>query len=75
MSVISKAEAEAYMNRWTAVREVELEELRNTSISEKLRQTEVLMQAAREWGLPLRDADEETKVREIWNRLREVLHE
>jgi hypothetical protein len=58
MASISPAEAHAYFKRWELVKEVELAELRRTSMDTKLRQLSALMASRSLFGLePERESD------------------
>jgi len=73
MAAVTPAEAQAYCNRWALVKEIELIELRRTSMDTKLRQLSALM-ASR--GLFSVDPERENGVqlvRDRWDRLRQVL--
>ncbi len=73
MAPITPAEAEAYFKRWELVKEVELAELRRTSMDTKLRQLSALM-ASR--GLLAVDPERESGtqlVRDRWARLWQAL--
>ena len=72
MAALTPAEARAYFKRWELVKEMELAELRRTSMATKLQQLSALM-ASR--GLFAADPDRESDiqlVRERWMRLRQV---
>jgi hypothetical protein len=47
---ISAADARAYLDRWTSVNEMEVMELRNTSMETKLRQLTSLMASREAFG-------------------------
>jgi hypothetical protein len=73
MAAITPAEARAYLKRWELVREIELIELRRTSMDVKLRQLSALM-ASR--GLFGEDPERENGVqlvRDRWACLRRAL--
>jgi hypothetical protein len=73
MAAITPAEAQAYCNRWESVKEIELIELRRTSMDIKLRQLSALM-ASRD--LFVVDPDRESGVqlvRDRWALLRQAL--
>ena len=73
MAAITPAEARAYLKRWELVREIELIELRRTSMDVKLRQLSALM-ASR--GLFGEDPERENgvqRVRDRWACLRRAL--
>ncbi|MBI3995337.1 MAG: hypothetical protein HY349_05110 [Nitrospirae bacterium] len=52
--------------------EAERKELRGTSAADKLRQLSVLMESVRQLGWTRLLAEEETVVRDRWNRLRKA---
>ena len=73
MAAIAPAEAQAYVKRWELVRQMELIELRRTSMDVKLRQLSALM-ASR--GLFGEDPERENGVqlvRDRWACLRRAL--
>jgi hypothetical protein len=67
---MTKTEARAWMNRWKRVNKFERDELRQTSLEEKLRQLAALMFSCDEFGWTDRLAAESTVVRERWQKLR-----
>lgn len=70
MPPITSEEARAYFERWAIVRNLEIEELRRTSMETKLQQLASLMASRLAFGPePDRERDVEV-VRERWNRLR-----
>lgn len=72
---ISKAEAEAYFQRWTQVEAIEIAELLRTSMQTKLQQLASLMESRALFGQdPQRDEQIE-QVRDRWARLRKALNE
>lgn len=66
---MTKAEARAYLRRWTLVREFEVQELRATPMDVKLRQVESLM-GCRELFRPERSAARDRESRMVLNRWR-----
>lgn len=66
-------EARSYMERWTRVGELEIEESRRTPVEVKLRQLDTLMRSvdAMGWRQELREGEEE--VWAVWDRLRAAL--
>jgi len=66
---MTKTDAQAYLDRWTAVRAVEMEELRSTSVFIKFQQLAALMAVAGAFDWSGRVAEDDV-VRERWNRLR-----
>lgn len=67
---ITPEQAAAYVERWRLVNEFERDELRRTPLEVKLRQVEVLAQAAEALGWrEALEADDE-RVRDLWRRLR-----
>ena len=72
MAAITPAEAQAYFRRWELVREIELIELRRTSMEVKLRQLSALMASRGIFGVdPQRQSDVQL-VRDRWARLRQA---
>jgi hypothetical protein len=73
MAPITPAEAQAYFKRWDLVKEIELVELRRTSMDTKLRQLSALMASRSLFGV---DAERESGmqlVRDRWARLWQAL--
>jgi hypothetical protein len=73
MSDLTPEQAQAYLNRWNLVREVEATELRRTPIETKLRQLAALMESRDLFGP---EPDRENQIREVrerWARLRRAL--
>jgi hypothetical protein len=69
MASITPAEAHAYFERWELVNEVELAELRRTSMDTKLRQLSALMASRSLFGVdPERESGMQL-VRDRWARL------
>lgn len=63
-----------YRDRWSAVREVELEEQRQSSISVRWQQLNALLSLARGLGLSPPEKESELEaVRERWARLKDRL--
>ncbi len=71
---IKKSEAKAFRKRWKIVNTFEKEELRATSMDEKLEQLMVLMTLAKELGWTIALEVEAIAVRDRWNKLRKVYH-
>lgn len=71
MGQLIKDQVLAYQKRWQMVNAAEIQELRHTSIAEKLRKTADLMASVQAMGW--RDAleSDEIKVWERWKKLRE----
>jgi hypothetical protein len=70
---INAVDARAYLARWTSVSEMEIAELRSTSMDTKLHQLASLMASREMFGAdPDREQSVET-VREGWARLRQAL--
>jgi len=69
-SRITKAEARAFRARWEAVNAAEVDELRATSTTHKARQLASLMASVAKLGWTEALTEEETEVRNRWNRLR-----
>jgi hypothetical protein len=73
MVTITPAEAQAYFNRWELVKEIELTELRRTSMDTKLRQLSALMASRSLFGVdPERESGVQL-VRDRWARLWQAL--
>lgn len=70
--LITRAEAAAFRMRWAAVNAAERKELRATSPEKKARQLAALMASAQKLGWTKARAQEESLVRERWNRLRKA---
>ncbi|MGC1524396.1 MAG: hypothetical protein WA803_22860 [Steroidobacteraceae bacterium] len=69
MAAITPAEAQAYFKRWELVKEMELSELRRTSVDTKLRQLSALMASRSLFGVDPGREDGTQLVRERWARL------
>jgi hypothetical protein len=69
---LSKAEAQAFRDRWRLVNERETEELRLTSLEVKLQQFNTLLSWGRqlEWTESLAQGEAEVRLR--WSRLRKM---
>ena len=67
---MTRLEALEYVARYKLVNEIELAELRSTSIEVKLEQTNALMIVANHMGWTQALADEDAEVRERWLRLK-----
>ena len=73
--IISAADALAYQTRWKSVNQMEIAELRNTSMEMKLRQLASLMASREMFGIdPQRERATE-QIRERWVQLRQALSE
>ena len=73
MAAITPAEAQAYFKRWELVKEIELVELRRTSMDVKLRQLSALMASRGLFGVdPERESGVQL-VRDRWACLRQAL--
>jgi hypothetical protein len=73
MAAITSAEAQAYLERWKLVKEMEIVELRRTSMDVKLRQLSALMGSRELFG---EDPERESGVRLVrdrWACLRQAL--
>ena len=73
MSSITPAEALAYFKRWDLVKEVELAELRRTSMDTKLRQLSALMGSRSLFGIDPGRENSMQLVRDRWALLWQVL--
>jgi transcriptional regulator with XRE-family HTH domain len=71
---LTKAQAQAFQQRWQAVQVAEDEELVSTPVTEKFRQLTGLLAAAQQLGWHEELAAEEDEVRHRWARLRQVLY-
>ena len=66
MASITSAEAQAYFKRWELVKEIELAELRRTSMDTKLRQLSALMASGGLFGVDPERENGVQLVRERW---------
>ena len=73
MASITPAEAQAYFERWELVKEVELAELRRTSMDTKLRQLSALMASRSLFGVDPERENGTQLVRDRWARLWQAL--
>ncbi len=73
MAAITPAEAQAYVKRWELVREIELVELRHTSMDVKLRQLAALMESREIFGVDPERENGVQLVRDRWASLRRTL--
>jgi hypothetical protein len=73
MASITPAEAQAYFKRWDLVKEIELAELRRTSMDTKLRQLSALMASRSLFGVDLEREKGVQLVRDRWTRLWQAL--
>lgn len=73
MAGISPKEARAYFSRWALVHEVEVGELRRTSIETKLRQLEALFASSEVFGADPDLSVEDRRVEDRWVRIRRAL--
>jgi hypothetical protein len=73
MAAITPTEAKAYFQRWEFVKEVELIELRRTSMDVKLRQLSALMASRGLFGADTERENGVQLVRDRWARLRQTL--
>ena len=67
---MNRAEAKAWMARWEAVNEAELEELRSTPAAVKFQQLASLMLSALAMGWRMGTEEEDAEMRSRWARLR-----
>lgn len=74
-TMITKEEALEYKRRWEAVNEAEVQELRKTTVPQRLQQLITLMACGKVFIVQT-DAlrAEENEVRKRWNRLRKAYH-
>ncbi len=68
---ITKAEMQAFMERWEMVNSREIAELRSTPVEVKLRQLAALMASVDKMGWREKLQEETADVRQKWVRLRE----
>lgn len=73
MESITPAEAQAYFKRWDLVKEIELAELRRTSMDVKLRQLSALMASRSLFGVDPERENGMQFVRDQWTRLWQAL--
>jgi hypothetical protein len=73
MASITPAEAQAYFKRWELVKEIELAELRRTSMDTKLRQLSALMASRSLFGIDPERENDTQLVRDRWARLWQAL--
>jgi len=73
MARITPAEAQAYFNRWELVKEIELAELRGTSMDTKLRQLSALMASRSLFATDPEREHGAQLVRDRWDRLWQVM--
>jgi hypothetical protein len=73
MASITPAEAQAYFERWELVKEIELAELRHTSMDTKLRQLSALMASRSLFGVDPERENGMQLVRDRWARLWQAL--
>lgn len=71
---LTKAQGQAFQQRWQAVTTAEDVELASRPVAEKFHQLAELLVLARQLGWPEGLAREEAEVRQRWTRLRRVLH-
>ncbi len=73
MASLTPAEAHAYFKRWDLVKEIELAELRRTSMDTKLRQLSALMASRGLFGVDPERENGVQLVRDRWTRLWQAL--
>jgi hypothetical protein len=73
MAAITPAEAQAYFKRWDLVKEIELAELRRSSMETKLRQLSALMESRSLFGVDSERESGMQLVRDRWARLWQAL--
>jgi len=73
MAAITPTEARAYFKRWELVKEIELVELRRTSMDVKLRQLSALMASRGLFGVDPERENGVQLVRDRWAYLRQAL--
>ena len=73
MATLNPEEARAYLSRWDLLHQVEVAELRGTSLERKLVQLEALV-ASRHLFSPNPGAEvEEAEIQARWSRVRQVV--
>ncbi len=75
MSKISKKNAEFYVKRWEAVRQVQMKELRSSSMTQKFRQLCALMDSRSLFGKKAGGDKGVKQVRQYWMELRKVMND
>jgi hypothetical protein len=73
MAAITPTEAHEYFRRWDLVKQIELEELRRTSMDAKLRQLSALMASRSLFGVDPEREKGMQLVRDRWSRLWQAL--
>ena len=73
MASITPAEAQAYVKRWDLVKDIEIAELRRTSMDTKLSQLSALMASRGLFGVDPERENGIRLVRERWARLWQAL--
>jgi hypothetical protein len=71
---MTRAEAQAFKDRWEVVNTAEKEELASTPMADKFRQLAALLTSAGKLGWTRDMEAEEPQVRDRWVRLRRVYH-
>ncbi len=74
MTKLIKEQVLSYQKRWQTVNLIEIEELRNTTLAEKLQKTVALMAFVQAMEQKDTIDSEEVKVWERWQQLREKFH-
>jgi hypothetical protein len=64
------SDAKAYVQRWTAVAEIERQEQSSATIADKWRQLNAIKRTASRLGIQRRDDDGEMEIFLLWARLR-----
>ncbi len=73
MPAITREEALQYLARWEMVRQFEVQEMRSTSMADKLQQLDSLMASRHLFATDLKADLAVLEVRQRWMRLRQVL--
>ncbi len=73
MAGMTPEEVRAYVTRWDLVHQVEVAELRGTSLEQKLKQLETLVASRHLFGPEPNRGVEEHEVQERWAKLRRAL--
>jgi hypothetical protein len=73
-STLTKEELRGYLSRWQKVNARELKELRDSSMTQKIAQLNALILSVNQLGWIKSLGEEEAKVQNRWNRLRQAYH-
>ncbi len=67
---MNKSDAQAYVQRWEAVAEIERQERKAPSVADNWRQLNAIRHRARRLGITRQDDDGEMELFLLWGRLR-----